>query len=178
MPDLPPFTAYLRAYCEAAWKTETRPLRLDSTTLPLGRAETSSRVFTVPGPAGRHPDGGGSGERPVSGASPLHPGRGGRRAIPWGVETVLERRGLCRVKVIAPELETIPERCPEPDQLFRALLTGDLLLCAPPDSGTTGSGRCAELGGAGSPRGAHLRHSGGGTAAGDRGRTVHPLQPS
>ena len=49
---------------------------------------------------------------------------------PWGVETVLERRELCRVKVIAPELETLPEHCPEPDQLFRALLTGDLLLCA------------------------------------------------
>ena len=52
---------------------------------------------------------------------------------PWGVETVLERQGLCRVKVIAPELETLPERCPEPDLLFRAFLVGDLLLCAPPE---------------------------------------------
>ena len=50
VPDLPPFTAYLRAYCEAAWETETRTLRLDSTTLPLGRAETSSKEY-LPFPA-------------------------------------------------------------------------------------------------------------------------------
>ena len=37
------------------------------------------------------------------------------------------------MKVIAPELETLPERCPEPDLLFRAFLVGDLLLCAPPE---------------------------------------------
>ena len=37
------------------------------------------------------------------------------------------------MKVIAPELETIPERCPEPDLLVRAILAGDFLLCAPPE---------------------------------------------
>ncbi len=34
------------------------------------------------------------------------------------------------MEVIAPELETLPERCPEPDLLFRAFLVGDLLLCS------------------------------------------------
>ena len=37
------------------------------------------------------------------------------------------------MKVIAPELEPLPEHCPEPDLLFRAFLVGELLLCAPPE---------------------------------------------
>ena len=131
VPDLPPFTAYLRAYCEAAWKTETRTLRLDSTTLSLGRAETSSKEY-LPFPAllGGVLTAAEAESGPFQVLLPSTQGAEADGQYPWGVETVLERRELCRVKVIAPELETLPEHCPEPDQLFRALLTGDLLLCA------------------------------------------------
>ena len=134
VPDLPPFTAYLRAYCEAAWKTETRTLRLDSTTLPLGRAETSSKEY-LPFPAllGGILTAAEVESGPFQVLLPSTQGAEADGQYPWGVESVLERRGLCRVKVIAPELETIPERCPEPDLLVRAILAGDFLLCAPPE---------------------------------------------
>ena len=134
VPDLPPFTAYLRAYCEAAWETETRTLRLDSTTLPLGRAETSSKEY-LPFPAllGGVLTAAEAESGPFQVLLPSTQGAEADGQYPWGVETVLERQGLCRVKVIAPELETLPERCPEPDLLFRAFLVGDLLLCAPPE---------------------------------------------
>ena len=134
VPDLPPFTAYLRAYCEAAWKMVTRTLRLDSTTLPLGRAETSSKEY-LPFPAllGGILTAAETESGPFQVLLPSTQGAEADGQYPWGVETVLERRELCRVKVIALELETLPERCPEPALLFRALLTGDLLLCAPPE---------------------------------------------
>lgn len=134
VPDLPPFTAYLRAYCEAVWKTETRTLPLDSTTLPLGRAETSSKEY-LPFPAllGGVLTAAEAESGPFQVLLPSTQGAEADGQYPWGVEAVLERRGLWRVKVIAPELETLPERCPEPDLLFRALLAGDLLLCAPPE---------------------------------------------
>ena len=179
VPDLPPFTAYLRAYCEAAWKTETRTLRLDSTTLPLGRAETSSKEY-LPFPAllGGILTAAGRESGPFQVLLPSTQGAEADGQYPWGVESVLERRGLCRVKVIAPELETIPERCPEPDLLVRRSSPAISCCALRRNSGTHWLRRCAELGGAGSPRGAHRRHSGGGTAAGDRGRAVHPLQPS
>ena len=124
----------LRAYCEAAWETETRTLRLDSTTLPLGRAETSSKEY-LPFPAllGGVLTAAEAESGPFQVLLPSTQGAEADGQYPWGVETVLERQGLCRVKVIAPELETLPERCPEPDLLFRAFLVGDLLLCAPPE---------------------------------------------
>ena len=143
VPDLPPFTAYLRAYCEAAWETETRTLRLDSTTLPLGRAETSSKEY-LPFPAllGGVLTAAEAESGPFQVLLPSTQGAEADGQYPWGVETVLERQGLCRVKVIAPELETLPERCPEPDLLFRAFLVGDLC-CAPAGTaGRTGSGGC------------------------------------
>lgn len=52
---------------------------------------------------------------------------------PWAVEAVLANRGLERVTLVSPELETLPENIPDPDLLFRAVLAGDLILCAPPE---------------------------------------------
>ena len=52
----------------------------------------------------------------------------------WAISAVLARRGLRHVTLVAPQLETLPQALPEPERFFRALLTADLLLCAPPEA--------------------------------------------
>ena len=132
--DLPPFTTYLRKYAEMVWNVETHPMPLGGTSLVLGRGETSSKEY-LPFPALL----GGilnAAEKESDSFQMLIPSTQGAEAdgqYPWAVEAVLANRGLERVTLVSPELETLPENIPDPDLLFRAVLAGDLILCAPPE---------------------------------------------
>ena len=134
LPDLPPFTPYLRNYVEQVWNTETRPMPLGEPSLMLGRAETSAKEY-LPFPAllGGCLDAAKQELGPFQVLIPTTQGAEADGQYPWAVEAVLARRGLGRVTLVSPELETLPEHCPNPELLFRAALTGDLLLCAPPE---------------------------------------------
>ena len=134
VPDLPPFTPYLRNYVEQVWNTETRPMPLGEPSLMLGRAETSAKEY-LPFPAllGGCLDAAKQELGPFQVLIPTTQGAEADGQYPWAVEAVLARRGLGRVTLVSPELETLPEHCPNPELLFRAALTGDLLLCAPPE---------------------------------------------
>ena len=134
LPDLPPFTPYLRNYVEQVWNTETRPMPLGEPSLMLGRAETSAKEY-LPFPAllGGCLDAATQELGPFQVLIPTTQGAEADGQYPWAVEAVLARRGLGRVTLVSPELETLPEHCPNPELLFRAALTGDLLLCAPPE---------------------------------------------
>ena len=116
------------------WNVETHPMPLGGTSLVLGRGETSSKEY-LPFPALL----GGilnAAEKESDSFQMLIPSTQGAEAdgqYPWAVEAVLANRGLERVTLVSPELETLPENIPDPDLLFRAVLAGDLILCAPPE---------------------------------------------
>ena len=132
IPNLPPFTPYIQQYLEQTWDVETRLLELDDDALCLGRAETSSKEY-LPFPALLGSILTVAMEEPAA-FQVLLPATQGAEAdgqYPWAIETVLQRRGLNRVALISPVLERIPERAADTDLLLRAVLTGDVLLCAP-----------------------------------------------
>ena len=134
VPDLPPFTPYLLDYFRRVHGLDARAMPLGGRSLALGRAETSSKEY-LPFPALL----GGSLDVAQREAGPfqvLLPATQGAEAdgqYPWAAEAVLRRRGLGRVTLAAPVLERLPETASDPDLLLRAALTGDVLLCAPPD---------------------------------------------
>ena len=105
--------------------------------LALGRAETSSKEY-LPFPAllGGILDIALRETGPFQGLLPATQGAEADGQYPWAAESVLRRRGLERVTLAAPVLERLPETASDPDLLLRAVLTGDVLLCAPPDRRT------------------------------------------
>ena len=134
VPDLPPFTPYLLDYFHRAHGLDSRAMPLGGRSLALGRAETSSKEY-LPFPALlggildiAHREAG-----PFQALLPATQGAEADGQYPWAAEAVLRRRGLERVTLAAPVLERLPETALDPDLLLRAILTGDVLLCAPPD---------------------------------------------
>ena len=134
VPDLPPFTPYLLDYFHRAHGLDARAMPLGGRSLALGRAETSSKEY-LPFPALlggildiAHREAG-----PFQALLPATQGAEADGQYPWAAEAVLRRRGLERVTLAAPVLERLPETALDPDLLLRAILTGDVLLCAPPD---------------------------------------------
>ena len=134
VPDLPPFTPYLLDYFHRAHGLDARAMPLGGRSLALGRAETSSKEY-LPFPAllggildMAHREAG-----PFQALLPATQGAEADGQYPWAAEAVLRRRGLERVTLAAPVLERLPETALDPDLLLRAILTGDVLLCAPPD---------------------------------------------
>lgn len=134
VPDLPPFTPYLLDYFRHTRGVEARAMPLGGHSLALGRAETSSKEY-LPFPALLggildivHREAG-----PFQALLPATQGAEADGQYPWAAEAVLRRRGLERVTLAAPVLERLPETALDPDLLLRAILTGDVLLCAPPD---------------------------------------------
>lgn len=137
VPDLPPFTPYLLDYFRHTRGVEARAMPLGGHSLALGRAETSSKEY-LPFPAllGGILDIALRETGPFQGLLPATQGAEADGQYPWAAEAVLRRRGLERVTLVAPELERLPETASDPDLLLRAVLTGDVLLCAPPDRRT------------------------------------------
>lgn len=134
VPDLPPFTPYLLDYFHRAHGLDACAMPLGGCSLALGRAETSSKEY-LPFPALLggildivHREAG-----PFQALLPATQGAEADGQYPWAAEAVLRRRGLERVTLAAPVLERLPETALDPDLLLRAILTGDVLLCAPPD---------------------------------------------
>ena len=134
VPDLPPFTPYLLDYFHRAHGLDACAMPLGGRSLALGRAETSSKEY-LPFPALLggildivHREAG-----PFQALLPATQGAEADGQYPWAAEAVLRRRGLERVTLAAPVLERLPETALDPDLLLRAILTGDVLLCAPPD---------------------------------------------
>lgn len=134
VPDLPPFTPYLLDYFRHTRGVEARAMPLGGHSLALGRAETSSKEY-LPFPAllGGILDIALRETGPFQGLLPATQGAEADGQYPWAAESVLRRRGLERVTLAAPVLERLPETALDPDLLLRAILTGDVLLCAPPD---------------------------------------------
>lgn len=137
VPDLPPFTPYLLDYFHRAHGLDACAMPLGGCSLALGRAETSSKEY-LPFPALLggildivHREAG-----PFQALLPATQGAEADGQYPWAAEAVLRRRGLERVTLAAPVLERLPETALDPDLLLRAILTGDVLLCAPPDRRT------------------------------------------
>ena len=137
VPDLPPFTPYLLDYFRHTRGVEARAMPLGGHSLALGRAETSSKEY-LPFPAllGGILDTALRETGPFQGLLPATQGAEADGQYPWAAESVLRRRGLERVTLAAPVLERLPETASDPDLLLRAVLTGDVLLCAPPDRRT------------------------------------------
>ena len=137
VPDLPPFTPYLLDYFRHTRGVEARAMPLGGHSLALGRAETSSKEY-LPFPAllGEILDIALRETGPFQGLLPATQGAEADGQYPWAAESVLRRRGLERVTLAAPVLERLPETASDPDLLLRAVLTGDVLLCAPPDRRT------------------------------------------
>ena len=137
VPDLPPFTPYLLDYFRHTRGVEARAMPLGGRSLALGRAETSSKEY-LPFPAllGGILDIALRETGPFQGLLPATQGAEADGQYPWAAESVLRRRGLERVTLAAPVLERLPETASDPDLLLRAVLTGDVLLCAPPDRRT------------------------------------------
>ena len=137
VPDLPPFTPYLLDYFRRARGVEARAMPLGGHSLALGRAETSSKEY-LPFPAllGGVLDIAQRETGPFQGLLPATQGAEADGQYPWAAESVLRRRGLEWVTLAAPVLERLPETASDPDLLLRAVLTGDVLLCAPPDRRT------------------------------------------
>ena len=137
VPDLPPFTPYLLDYFRHTRGVEARAMPLGGHSLALGRAETSSKEY-LPFPAllGGILDIALRETGPFQGLLPATQGAEADGQYPWTAESVLRRRGLERVTLAAPVLERLPETASDPDLLLRAVLTGDVLLCAPPDRRT------------------------------------------
>ena len=134
VPDLPPFTPYLLDYFHRAHGLDACAMPLGGRSLALGRAETSSKEY-LPFPAllGGILDIALRETGPFQGLLPATQGAEADGQYPWAAESVLRRRGLERVTLAAPVLERLPETALDPDLLLRAILTGDVLLCAPPD---------------------------------------------
>ena len=137
VPDLPPFTPYLLDYFHRAHGLDSRAMPLGGRSLALGRAETSSKEY-LPFPAllGGILDIAQREAGPFQALLPATQGAEADGQYPWAAESVLRRRGLERVTLAAPVLERLPETASDPDLLLRAVLTGDVLLCAPPDRRT------------------------------------------
>ena len=137
VPDLPPFTPYLLDYFHRAHGLDACAMPLGGRSLALGRAETSSKEY-LPFPAllGGILDIALRETGPFQGLLPATQGAEADGQYPWAAESVLRRRGLERVTLAAPVLERLPETASDPDLLLRAVLTGDVLLCAPPDRRT------------------------------------------
>ena len=137
VPDLPPFTPYLLDYFYRAHGLDSRAMPLGGRSLALGRAETSSKEY-LPFPAllGGILDIAQREAGPFQALLPATQGAEADGQYPWAAESVLRRRGLERVTLAAPVLERLPETASDPDLLLRAVLTGDVLLCAPPDRRT------------------------------------------
>lgn len=135
LPEMAPFTPYLCNYAAQAWQLETRVLPLDAEALRLGRSETTSKEYlpyamllgATLAAAERE-------SRPFQVLVPSTQGAEADGQYAWAISAVLARRGLSHVTLVAPQLETLPQTLPEPERFFRALLTADLLLCAPPEA--------------------------------------------
>lgn len=135
LPEMAPFTPYLCNYAAQAWQLETRVLPLDAEALRLGRSETTSKEYlpyamllgNTLAAAERE-------SRPFQVLVPSTQGAEADGQYAWAISAVLARRGLSHVTLVAPQLETLPQTPPEPERFFRALLTADLLLCAPPEA--------------------------------------------
>lgn len=135
LPEMAPFTPCLCNYATQAWQLETRVLPLDAEALRLGRSETTSKEYlpyamllgATLAAAERE-------SRPFQVLVPNTQGAEADGQYAWAISAVLARRGLSHVTLVAPQLETLPQTLPEPERFFRALLTADLLLCAPPEA--------------------------------------------
>lgn len=135
LPEMGPFTPYLCSYAAQAWQLETRVLPLDAEALRLGRSETTSKEYlpyamllgATLAAAERE-------SRPFQVLVPSTQGAEADGQYAWAISAVLARRGLSHVTLVAPQLETLPQTLPEPERFFRALLTADLPLCAPPEA--------------------------------------------
>lgn len=100
VPDLPPFAAYLRTFCEVAWEMAMHTLQLNGTTLPLwAGGDQFQGVSAISIPTGRRSDNGGGRERPVSGAHPLH-SEGQKQTGPW-ITTGMRLFGRAFVPVLS-----------------------------------------------------------------------------
>lgn len=134
VPDLGVYTKYLCQYIEEACGVEAEALPpMSRLQLVMGRTETASKEYlpftALLGSVLYH-------ELLAKGEnSYLIPSTEGAEAdgqYARAIRAVLNRRGNLDAHILAPVLETLPLHVPQPELLFRALITGDLLYMSDP----------------------------------------------
>lgn len=133
LPNLSWYSPMLANYYKEAYGADARVMApVDADRLNLGRAETNSKEY-LPFAAYL-----GSilhlAEQETDSIQCMVPATEGAEAdgqYSRAIEAILSRRGLKKVRLISPVLETLSQTALKPELLFRAILTGDLLFSAP-----------------------------------------------
>ncbi|WP_333652543.1 acyl-CoA dehydratase activase [Lacrimispora sp.] len=139
LPELSWYSPLLSDYFKRAYGVEAPIMApVDSTRLNLGRAETNSKEY-LPFAAslGSILHLASSEKVPFQCLVPSTEGAEADGQYSRAIEAILSRRGLEHVGLVSPILESLPLTAAKPELLFRAILTGDLLFCAPPDKRKT-----------------------------------------
>ena len=99
----------------------------------LGRSETGSKEY-LPFPALLDASlrTAAETEGPIQLLIPAGEGADADGLYARSIRSVLDRKGLDRIRLVSPTVETLLTTFPEPELLFRALLAGDLLYAASP----------------------------------------------
>ena len=134
VPDFGLYTKYLCLYLREAAHIDARAMQaMTSTQLAAGRAETAAKEYlpftALLGSVLSHV----TANRETE-AQYLIPATEGAEAdgqYARAIRAALNRKGYSDVGIVAPILERIPLALPQPELLFRALLTGDLLYMMP-----------------------------------------------
>ncbi len=128
LPDLGEYSSYLKQYLEETYSLPVTVQTISKEILNIGRAETRAKE-AVPYTAFA-----GIAKAAAPGTDILLPSSTGAEAdgvYSLTARTVLRRNGIDNVHVVRPLLEFLPMQASDPDLLFRALLTGDLLYHLP-----------------------------------------------
>ncbi len=135
IPDLGLYTHYLIEYFKAQGVDADAMPQFDREVLTLGRTEMNSKEY-LPLPmlvgsalkalSEQHDDG------TVQFLIPLSYGADSDGQYARAVRTILDRNGYTKCPIVSPILEETAETARDPELLFRALLTADVLYAVPP----------------------------------------------
>lgn len=135
IPELSWYSPLLADYFKRACKVHAHVMApVDAARLNLGRAETNSKEY-LPFAAylGSILHLASQESGPFQCLVPATEGAEADGQYSRAIRAILSRRGLERAGLVSPILETLLQTASEPELLFRAILTGDLIFCAPPD---------------------------------------------
>lgn len=140
IPNLGFYTPYVREYLERSYGQRVQVLpRMERLQLLIGRTETTTKEYlpftALLGAVLQHVNT--LDEQQASNISYLIPATEGAEAdgqYARAIRAVLNRRGKEAAHITAPVLEQLPQTAKDLGLLFRALVTGDLLYMATPDS--------------------------------------------
>jgi predicted CoA-substrate-specific enzyme activase len=134
LPELSWYSPLLADYFKRVFHIDTCIMDpVDTNHLNLGRAETNSKEY-LPFAAylGSILHLAAQEKSPFQCLVPATEGAEADGQYSRAIRAILSRRGLKEVGLVSPILETLLLTAKEPELLFRAILTADLIFCAPP----------------------------------------------